>query len=286
MATGPLTGTRYATEFRAEISNFKVVGGLLAPARVRDKSARDESRRDTNGDRRGRNGTTVPASAASTTTVRIGGSKPHERGVRSAHKTSVVHPSPVRDIASSFGLAAMTRGDPPRIGRVKRNVRTPSDPGQPAGAAQTRDRRHTQGPVHAETAGSGRFGRYHPWCRSPAPPPSRASPIPELAVEQPGFRRVRSHHASLGSVLGAPTRGRPPAHRQRCLLSRRRALAARQRRTIGSTRGRWATLRQWQFRQDQPDTIDALTRARWPRPGPARRTPRRRTPTRTPPSGN
>src|SRR5664279_993298 len=49
MATVPRSWTRYATEFRAESSNFKVVGGLLAPARVRDKSARDESRWDTNG---------------------------------------------------------------------------------------------------------------------------------------------------------------------------------------------------------------------------------------------
>src|SRR5664279_4343322 len=98
MITVPRTGTRYPTEFRAEISHR--VGGFLAPTPVRDKVGTRGIPDGTRKGRRGRNETTVPASAASTTTVRIGGSKPHERGVRRAHKTSVVHPSSARDIAS------------------------------------------------------------------------------------------------------------------------------------------------------------------------------------------
>ena len=227
----------------------------MAPARVRDKSARDESRWDNGRKRRGRNRRKVPASAARTTTVRIGGSKPHEGGIRRAHKTSFVHSSPPPVTSRYLTSRRWTRADPPRIGRVKRNVRTPSDPSQPAGAPST-DRRHTQDPVHAETASSGRFRRYHPVVQvtGAAATPGLAHPR-NSPWNSKGFRRVGSHHASPGSVLGASTRGRPRAHRQRFLLSRRWALAARQRRTIRSTRGRWAvTLRHQQFGQQQTDT--------------------------------
>ena len=92
MATGPLTGTRYATEFRAQIS--KVGRRIVGAYPVGDKSARDESRWDNGRKKHGRNRRKVPASAARTTTVRIGGSKPHDGGIRRAHKTSLVHPSP------------------------------------------------------------------------------------------------------------------------------------------------------------------------------------------------
>ena len=56
-----------------------------------------------------------------------------------------------------------------------------------------RDRRHIQGPVHAETASSGRVGRYQPWCRSPVQPPLRASPVPELARRNKGFWPAPQH---------------------------------------------------------------------------------------------
>lgn len=77
------------------------------------------------------------------------------------HKTSVVHLSSARDIASSFSsrffLAAMTRGDPSRIGRVKETyVRRQIRVNRRCGT--NRDRRHTQVPVHAETVRSGGFG--------------------------------------------------------------------------------------------------------------------------------
>ena len=148
-----------------------------------------------------------------------------------------------------------TRADPPRIGRVKRNVRTPSDPSQPAGAPSTETAVTPKTRFMPKRPAQAGFGDTTPWCRSPAQPPLWASPVPELARRNKGFWRVGSHHASPGSVLGASTRGRPRAHRQRCLLSRRWALAASQRRTIRSTRGRWAvTLRHQQFGRTRTPT--------------------------------
>ena len=291
MITVPRTGTRYPTEFRAEIHTGLADSWRRPRSETNTNRHARNSRRDTKGPdaggtrRRYRRQLPAQQQCGSAATNPM---KEAFAGCTTARtrRASFIRPPPVTS-RPSLDLAAMTRGDPPRIGRVKRNVRTPPDPGQPTGAAPTETAVTPKARFMPKTVRSGRFGRNHAWCRSPTQAPLRASPIPELAVEQQGFRRVRSSHASPGSVLGAPARGRPRARRQRCMLSRRRALAVRQRRTVGSTRGRWAvTLRPWQFRQDQPDTIGALTRARSPRPGPARRTPRRRTTARTPPSGN
>src|SRR5664279_216909 len=125
--------------------------------------------------RRGRNGRKVPASAARTTTVRIGGGKPHDGGIRRAHKTSFVHSSPLPVTSRYLTSRRWTRADPPRIGGVKRNVRTPSDPGQPAGAPSTETDVTSKArfmPKRPDRAGS---GDTTPCCSSPAQPPFRAA---------------------------------------------------------------------------------------------------------------
>ena len=179
MTTVPGTGTRHATEFRLEISHR--VGGFLAATPVRDKSARHESRRDTNGIDAGGTGRRFRRQLPAQQQCGSAAANPmNEAFAGRTRRASFIRPPPVTS-RPSLDLAAMTRGDPPRIGRVKRNVRTPPDPGQPRRCGTNRDRRHTQDPVHAETARPGRFRRYHPCCRSPAQPcygprPSRNSP--------------------------------------------------------------------------------------------------------------
>ena len=199
MITVPRTGTRYPTEFRVEISHR--VGGFLAATPVRDKSARHESRRDTNGIDAGGTGRRFRRQLPAQQQCGSAAANPmNEAFAGRTRRASFIRPPPVTS-RPSLDLAAMTRGDPPRIGRVKRNVRTPPDPGQPTGAAPTETAVTPKARFMPKTVRSGRFGRNHPWCRSPAQSPSRASPIPELAVEQQGFRRVRSHHANPGKFL-------------------------------------------------------------------------------------
>jgi len=179
MITVPRTGTRYPTEFRVEISHR--VGGFLAATPVRDKSAREEfptghERADAGGTGR-RFRRQLPAQQQCGSAA---ANPMNEAFAGRTRRASFIRPPPVTS-RPSLDLAAMTRGDPPRIGRVKRNVRTPPDPGQPTGAPQTETavtpkarfmpKRPGRASLGDTTRGAGhRRSRHH------GPRPSRNSP--------------------------------------------------------------------------------------------------------------
>ena len=179
MTTVPGTGTRHATEFRLEISHR--VGGFLAATPVRDKSAREEfptghERADAGGTGR-RFRRQLPAQQQCGSAA---ANPMNEAFAGRTRRASFIRPPPVTS-RPSLDLAAMTRGDPPRIGRVKRNVRTPPDPGQPTGAAPTETADTPKARFMPKTVRSGRFGEKtrgagHRRSRPHGPRTSRNSP--------------------------------------------------------------------------------------------------------------
>ena len=162
----PRTGTRDVTEFRAEIAS-RVSGSRCLPRSVAHRTA-TTTRRDTEGTGAGakvRRQLPGQQQWGSEAANPIKGTVPG-----CTRRASLIRPPPVtsrcRVRRASFGLAAITRGDPLRIERVKEMYVRHRIPVNPP-PQHNRDRRHTQGPGAAETARSRPLARYPPWWRSP-----------------------------------------------------------------------------------------------------------------------
>src|SRR5664279_883514 len=139
----------YPTEFRAEISHW--VGGFLAPTPVRDKSHATNPRRDTNGTDAGGTGRRFRRQLPGQQQCGSAAAKPMKQAFAGrTRRASFIRPT-VPDV-SSFDLAAMDASRPTqnREGQKEMYVRRRIRVNPPA--HHSRDRRHTQGPVHAERA--------------------------------------------------------------------------------------------------------------------------------------
>jgi len=155
------TRTRDATEFRAEISS--PVGGsrrLPGPLHIGpERRNRDGIRRGQTQARKFRSQLLGQQQWGSAAANPVKGAVPG-----CTRRASLIRPPPVT--SRPLGLAAITRGDPLRIERVKEMYLRRRIPVNPS-PRHNRDRRHTQGPGGAETARSRPLARYHTWWRSP-----------------------------------------------------------------------------------------------------------------------